>query len=54
MCELEFLQCELTLANEQSPAVYYHKSAVDVSRHKSLFHSCLWHICVHATTTVSE
>ena len=29
-CELEFLQCELTLANEQSPEDYYRKSSVEV------------------------
>jgi len=33
MCELEFLQCELTIANEQSPADYYRKSAVEVGVH---------------------
>ena len=46
-CELEFLQCELTIASEQSPADYYRKSAVEVVQCFNLFCRQLWHmICI--------
>ena len=41
-CELEFLQCELTVANEQSPADYYRKSAVEVGQHTVAMTRGVW------------